>query len=110
MHYGAILGLQAVGGREVVRTLILPNLKEYGKLLQEAIEQDLPSKVDAETVIAVITKALESLDDGGVLVNGYASGDEEALRQKLHDKLGELIGQRVYDLGRPHLVQAVLEA
>ncbi|MCJ1354545.1 MAG: hypothetical protein MMC33_004534 [Icmadophila ericetorum] len=110
VHYGAILGLQAVGGREVVRTLILPNLKEYGKLLQEAIEQDLPSKVDAETVIAVITKALESLDDGGVLVNGYASGDEEALRQKLHDKLGELIGQRVYDLGRPHLVQAVLEA
>ena len=110
MHYGAILGLQAVGGREVVRTLILPNLKEYGKLLQEAIDQDLPSKVDTEPVIAVIIKALESLDDGGMLVNGYATGDEETLRLKLHDKLGELIGQRVFEQGRPHLVQAILEA
>ena len=34
VHYGALLGLQAVGGPEAVRVLIVPNLKEYGKLLQ----------------------------------------------------------------------------
>ena len=35
MHYGAVLGIQQIGGAEAVRALIVPNLKAYETLLQE---------------------------------------------------------------------------
>lgn len=111
VHYGAILGLQASGGREVVRVGIVPNLKEYGRLLQEAIEQDLPTKAEAEMVLGALIGVLSDLEKEGVpLVNGYSSGNVEELRGKLDEKVGELIGERVMGLGRPRLVQAILEA
>ena len=110
VHYGAIIGLQASGGKEVVRVGIMPNLKEYSKLLHEAIEQDLPTKADAEMVLGAIVGVLGGLEEEGVaLVNGYSSGNVEELREKLDEKVGELIGERVIGLGRPRLVQAILE-
>ena len=110
VHYGAILGLQASGGKEVVRVGIVPNLKEYSKLLQEAIEQDLPTKADAEMVLGAIMVVLSGLEEEGVaLVNGYSNGNVEELRAKLDEKVGELIGERILGTGRPRLVQAILE-
>ncbi|MCJ1238791.1 hypothetical protein MMC14_006782 [Varicellaria rhodocarpa] len=110
VHYGALLGLQAAGGREVVRVLIVPNLKEYCKLLQEAFEMDLPTKPDAEMVVVAIMRALESLEEeGGMLVNGYASGNLDEYRGKVEEKVGEFIAGKVLGLGRPQLVQAILE-
>ena len=109
VHYGAILGLQAVGGREAVRVLIVPNLKEYGKLLQEAIEGNTPAKADAEMTVGAVLGVLEKLE--GVsstrLTNGYSVNDQE--NTKLVEKVGELLGVRIVAMGRPHLVQAVLE-
>ncbi|MCJ1434309.1 hypothetical protein MMC27_003676 [Xylographa pallens] len=109
VHYGAILGLQAVGGREAVRVLIVPNLKEYGKLLQEAIEGNTPAKADAEMAVGAVLGVLEKLE--GVsstrLTNGYSVNDRE--NTKLVEKVGELLGARIVAMGRPHLVQAVLE-
>ena len=110
VHYGALLGLQAAGGREVVRVLIVPNLKEYSKLLQEAYDLDLPTKADAEMVVSAVMRALESLEEeSGMLVNGYANGNLEEYRGKVEEKVGELIARKVLDLGRPQLVQAILE-
>jgi len=55
-HYGAITGLRVMG-REVVRTLVVPNLKIYGEmLLQPALtEGDASQKLDAEKVMEAIT-------------------------------------------------------
>src|SRR3981189_1231023 len=51
-HYGAIIGLSMMG-REVVRTLVVPNLKIYSDLLLEPAlnEGDLTRREDAERVL-----------------------------------------------------------
>ncbi|MCJ1475808.1 hypothetical protein MMC13_004472 [Lambiella insularis] len=108
VHYGAILGLQAVGGREAVRVLVLPNLKDYGKLLQEAIEGNGPAKADAEMAVGAVLGVLERLEEakGAKMTNGYAVDEQE--NSRLVEKVGELLAARILGLGRPHLVQAVL--
>ncbi|MCJ1247950.1 hypothetical protein MMC30_005165 [Trapelia coarctata] len=109
VHYGAILGLQAVGGRESVRVLIMPNLREYGKLLQEAIEGGTPAKADAEMAVGAVLGVLEKLEEGRPpsLTNGYSVNQRE--NSKLVEKVGEFLSSRVLQMGRPHLVQAILE-
>lgn len=110
VHYGAIMGLQAVSGREGVRALIIPNLKDYSKLLQEGLDTGHPTNQDAEMVIGAVVGALKALEvDSGVLVNGYASGDVESQKRKLETKLGSLIAARILREGNPRLVQAVVE-
>ena len=55
-HYGAIIGL-TVMGREVVRTLVVPNLKIYSEhLLQPALsdEADIAQRNDAEKSLEAI--------------------------------------------------------
>ena len=109
-HYGSIVGLKAIGGPEVVRALIVPNLGEYDRLiLKEAMEDDAKRK-EAEMVVRAAVEALETLEEKGLgMTNGYTNGDT-ALGQKLQDKVGELIGRRILELGRPRLVKAILEA
>lgn len=108
-HYGAILGLKAIGGAEVVRALIVPNLGEYDRLmLREAFEDDAKRR-EVEMVIGAVVEALGTLEDEGpAMANGFANGDGE-MGDKLQAKIGELVGGRILDLGRPRLVKAILE-
>ena len=111
VHYGAILGLKAVSAREGIRALILPNLKEYATLLQEAIDGGPPTNNTAEYVIGAIMGGLRELkDEVGPLVNGFASGNVEAQRTELAGELGPLMADRIIREGDPKLVQAVLES
>ena len=54
-HYGAFTGLRVMG-REVVRTLVLPNLKIYADMvLQPAfIDDDMSLRYDAEKCLEAI--------------------------------------------------------
>lgn len=54
-HYGAIIGLSMMG-REVVRTLVVPNLKIYTThLLEPALNDgDMSSREDAEKCLEAI--------------------------------------------------------
>jgi transcription initiation factor TFIID subunit 6 len=59
-HYGAITGLR-VTGREVVRSLLIPNLKIYAEvLLQPALsdEGDISQRRDAEKCLEAIMVVL----------------------------------------------------
>ena len=109
-HYGAILGLTMIAGAEGVRSLILPNLKHYDQHLQAGLKDDAKTE-QAEYVVEAIMKALATLEkeavDTGARQNGHPEG--EALKERLVDVLGEVIGQRIFDSGRPALVEAVLE-
>ena len=111
VHYGAIMGLKAVSDREGVRQLILPNLKEYGNLLQEALDAGPPGSNAAEYVIGAVMGGLQELkDEVGPLVNGYSSGNVEAQRSEMNSSLGPLMAERIIREGDPKLVQAVLES
>lgn len=109
-HYGAILGLKAVGGAEAVRQLILPNLKAYGELLQESLQDGSKRQEEVEKVLTAIINALGTLiDDDLPMLNGHANGAAQDQRTKLIDQLGEVIGSRIADSGHQQLAKVVLE-
>lgn len=109
-HYGAILGLKAIGGAEVVRRLIVPNLKAYSELLEDDLQDPGAKKAEAEKVISAILNSLESLiDDEIPWMNGHSGDSTRELRAKLVDKLGETIGGRIAASGHAQLAQAVLD-
>lgn len=106
-HYGSILGLQGIAGSAGVRTLILPNLKAYDLVLKQGLT-DEQQKDQAEMVVLVLTRALEYLErDAVTTMNGHPDGEE--LKARLVDTIGEVMGVRLYEMGRPSLVSAVLE-
>ncbi|KAL9608544.1 MAG: hypothetical protein Q9167_006637 [Letrouitia subvulpina] len=111
-NYGGIIGLQAVGGPEVVRALIVPNLKEYETLIRGPLEEEgSPKQAEAEAVVTALVGALQTLEDDVVgLTNGYASEDREDQGQRLSDKVGDLLAGRILQMERPRLVKAIIEA
>ena len=109
-HYGAILGLKAIGGAEVVRQLILPNLKSYGELLEEDIQEGSIRKAEAEKVMTAVLNALGTLiDDDIPMMNGHSEESAANMRLKLVDRLGEVIGGRIADAGNTQFSKAVLD-
>ena len=110
-HYGAILGLTFIAGADGVRTLIIPNLKHYDAHLQEGLKDD-SKREQAEYVAQAIMRALDTVEKdasaiGGLQQNGYPEG--EALKERLVELLGEVIGTKVFETERPTLINAVLE-
>lgn len=111
-NYGGILGLQKIGGPEVVRVLIVPNLKDFEILLRDdtAIEDEIRTK-EKEIVLQTLINAISLLEDESVgsLQNGLANGDGMDLATRLREKVGDLVADKLLELGRPRLVKAVLE-
>ncbi|KAI9681689.1 MAG: hypothetical protein M1822_007041 [Bathelium mastoideum] len=113
--YGALIGLTKTMGTEGIRQLILPNCKVIDEHLLKPVlsEGDERKKFDAEMVVVAFLRAFEALErDAGSSqegMNGHAEG--EASKQKLQGTIGEILGEKVYELGkqRPKLVQVVLE-
>ena len=111
-HYGAIIGLQAIGGTELVRALIVPNLKEYESYLTEVMEDTEASsnQKGGEMVVGALLEALISLEaDTLGTANSMANGHAEETRKEVAEKIGDLLAGRVMELGRPRLVRAILE-
>lgn len=110
-HYGAILGLQAVGGPEVVRALVVPNLRDFEELLKEELDGNGAKKEEAEKVIAAILNVLGSLvDQDQPTMNGHSDEAATAVRAKLIDTIGEVIGGRIADAGHMPLARAILDS
>ncbi|KAI5780793.1 hypothetical protein EDC01DRAFT_620445 [Geopyxis carbonaria] len=111
-HYGAIIGLATIGGRESVRVLILPNLKLYENVLKPELENDSPKQRDAEMVIEAILGGLKRLEesDADLLVKHENSTMGEDMKTRLVEKLGDLLAERVWRLGRSSLTRAIVDA
>lgn len=109
-HYGAILGLRAVGGAEIVRKLIIPNLKAYEEVLKEDFQEGSMKKAEAEKVVAALVGSLGLLiDDTMPMMNGYSEQAAEQLKGQLIEKIGEVIGERIADTGHLPLARAILD-
>lgn len=110
-NYGGIIGLQAIGGPEIVRALIVPNLKDYEDLVREAIDaMDETKRNEGEMVIKALLAALLSLEDEIIgTVNGLVNGHAGEMKKELGVKIGDLFAERVLDLGKPKLVKAIME-
>lgn len=92
-----------------MRALIVPNLGEYDRLILKEAMEDESRRKEAELITEALIEALALLeaDDVG-MANGHSSGDS-TLGQKVKEKIGELVGSRVLDLGKPKLARAILE-
>lgn len=111
VNYGGIIGLHATGGPEVVRVLIVPNLKEYEVLITDAMEESETKRKEAGMVLGALVRSLQSLEDDTVVSsNGFANGSEEVMRTKLREKVGPLVAEKVWEMGRPKMVKAILES
>jgi transcription initiation factor TFIID subunit 6 len=109
-HYGAILGLDAAGGPDGVRILIVPNLKEYEGLIREEIMSNGTKQAEAEKVLSAIFNVLGTLvEDGLPMMNGHTDEDAAEIRRRLIENVGELLGGRIADTGHIQLEKAVLE-
>ena len=101
----------------------MPNLKEFEALLKEEMRGEGSSngngigvgvkKAEAEKVMQAILGVLGSLIEEGEkdvdMVNGDGETVEE-MRDRLVDKVGELVGTRIADSGHVQLAKAVLES
>lgn len=110
-HYGAIIGLHAVAGPEGVRVLILPNLATYSNLVKDGIAEDTPRRPEAERVLGVLMMILSTLREGHApLANGHAATVTTGLRERLAEKVGELIAGKVAEIGDVQLGHVILES
>ncbi|KAJ5182932.1 Transcription initiation factor TFIID subunit 6 [Penicillium capsulatum] len=109
-HYGAIIGMQAVGGVEVVRVLVVPNLNDYSKLLSDGLD-DSARRPAAERVLNALLAVLSSLRDGQqTLTNGHSAVVTDEMRSKLTEKIGDLIASRIAEANQVQLAHLLLEA
>lgn len=134
VYYGAIKGLTHLAGVEGVRVLLVPNVRDaLGGVLQEAIagsrageemEEESESerekrslrRREADEVISALLEAFDVLarDDAIASAVGGDGMDVDAedsgVREKLVEKLGEVVGGRVADTGDAAMARAVLAA
>jgi transcription initiation factor TFIID subunit 6 len=110
-HYGAILGLNAIGGAEVVRALVVPNLREFEGLYREDLESGDPVKQpEAEKVLAAVLNVLGSLlGDNIPTMNGHSSESAASVRERLSEKVGEVVAGKIAESGHTELARAILE-
>ena len=111
-NYGGIVGLHRIGGPEVVRALIVPNVGEYDRLvLRDLMESDEGKRKEVAHVTKALVEAMTSMEQQSLSqVNGYHIGDNEEIKEKLKAKIGELAALGILENPRPSLVRAILEA
>lgn len=108
-HYGALQALLLILGPEGMRMLILPNLKIYDEVLREAVA-DESRKPEADRVLALILKGLDALERtrGPSRANGVAN--LEGQKERLVEKVGEVVAERIIASRRSGVAQVILEA
>ncbi|GLI74952.1 histone H4-like TAF Taf6, SAGA complex subunit [Penicillium ochrochloron] len=109
-HYGAVIGLQAVGGAEVVRVLVIPNLSDYSKLLSDGLD-DAARRPAAERVLSALLGVLVSIREAQPsLTNGHPATVSDDLRTQLTEKVGGLIATKIVEANEVQLARLIVEA
>lgn len=112
-HYGAICGLRTIGGPDVVRSVLLPNVKPFEYVITKAISERGASDESVAMVIGALVKSVASISEGttgltngnGNGMNGVVSGESTAIEEFL----GKEVGSRVLLLNDRGLNKAILE-
>ncbi|RIB06222.1 hypothetical protein C2G38_2278195 [Gigaspora rosea] len=106
-HYGCIVALGALG-REVVKTILVPNLKTYSEILEQRKKVD---KNKAERCENAILEILPKLKGSSVPTDSIQKSQisDEDLQQKLADKIGVHLAKQVMDkIGDNEVIMATL--
>lgn len=91
----------------------MPNLKEFETLLEGELSEGSNGmkSAEAEKVVVAIVNVLGSLVDEDLpMMNGHSEEAVATIRERLVERVGEVVGGRIADSGHMTLAKAVLEA
>ncbi|KAI1078665.1 DUF1546-domain-containing protein [Whalleya microplaca] len=109
--YGAICGMAAAGGADVVKVLVLSNLKDFEMgMLAPLRDRGEAARTDFETLVGGILKAIQPLASEDFPMANGANGVSEAEAAQVKAFVGDIVGERIVRLGDHRLNQAVLDA
>lgn len=106
-HYGALLALLIITSNEGMKMLVLPNLKMYNDDVLKSALADEGKKGDAERVLVVLIDSIKGLGTMASMTNGVA--DMEGLRERLNDKVGDVIADQIISNKLSSAAQVILE-
>ncbi|KAI1391619.1 TAF-domain-containing protein [Hypoxylon trugodes] len=110
--YGAISGITKAGNPDVIKVLFMRNLKEFEKGMLGPMSQkvDATSRAEYGLVVGAIMGALTSLvEDTGADSDEMDGVSSEGQINEIKAFVGNIIGERVANLGRPKLNEAILD-
>ncbi|KAI1773018.1 DUF1546-domain-containing protein [Hypoxylon cercidicola] len=111
--FGAINGLVSAGGVDVVKIILLRNLKEFETSMLAPLQQknDQLSAHEFRAILGAIVKAIQLLITEDLVMmdgmNGYSSENEAS---QIKAFVGDIVGDRIVQLGNHTLNQAILDA
>ncbi|KAI1135619.1 TAF-domain-containing protein [Hypoxylon sp. FL0543] len=114
--FGAISGIAAVSGNaDSIKIFIIQQLKDFerGMLLplQARAQQDPISAIEFESLVGAIMKAVElSTGDDFPMLNGMNGFSNEQEESQIKAIVGDIIGERIIQLGNHKLNLAVLDS
>lgn len=111
VHCGAIFGLLEAGGVEVVRVLVLRNLRAFEENILQPLKERSERALDYQMLLQAIGRAVASLvqsEEAGI--DSVTGSPTEAEVAELKGWIGQTIGDRIAATGNRRLILAVLEA
>jgi transcription initiation factor TFIID subunit 6 len=109
-HYGAISGLSTIGGPEVVRSILLPNVKPFEYVLTKAMNEYGQTDENVRMVIAVLIKAISTIGDFELTLANGINGTSSSDAPLIEEYLGPVVGKRIAVLNDQKLNKAILES
>lgn len=109
-HYGALTVLLSIAGPQGMMVAILPNLRLYGdEVLKDALG-DESKKPELDRVVALLLKGLDGLERTRGTARANGVGNLQALKDRLAEKVGEVLADRIVASGRSAVAQILLES
>jgi transcription initiation factor TFIID subunit 6 len=109
-HYGALRALMSITHQEGVQMLILPNLKAYNNDVLQVKLAEENSRTDTERVVTLLLRALESVASSSRVPTANGTTNLEDLRERLNDKVGDVLTDRIISRQRSDVAEYLLKA
>jgi transcription initiation factor TFIID subunit 6 len=108
-HYGALRALMSITHSEGVQMLILPNLKVYNDDVLKVKLGEENNRNDTERVVNLLLRALESVAASSRLPLANGTTDLEDLRERLNEKVGDVLTDRIIARQRKDVAEYLLK-
>lgn len=108
-HYGALQALVLILGiDEAMKMLILPNMTIYNDLLKAGLE-DEGRRSEAERMVGLFMNTFEAFASSRRRLASDEDGDLESMRDRLNDRIGDVLTDQIVSHNKVREAQAILE-
>lgn len=103
-HYGSITGLKGMGP-EVVRVLVLPNIKLYETLLTKEGTEEYQREKNVDALV----DALRTLENDTIVRDVVKDKPVDEVHDMLNERIGSLLGDRIWQMENENLIKVILQ-